>query len=132
MVITKSRPALRSAPIPGAGVVRKSKHTMNNNTTIFRLLKVPKYAKRTVATMCEKKNETLMEELGRLKKDWMQQETEIEWLKKELERAKGELKAIKGRDSKETGYETMHGWSKGLSRTDEEDLEALWACYGGR
>ena len=101
---------------------------MSNNTTIFRLLKVPKYAKRTVATMCEKKNEVLMEDVSRLKKDWMQQEKEIEWLKKELEKAKGELKAIKGGDS----YETMHGWSKSLTRSEEEDMEALWTCCGGR
>ena len=99
---------------------------MSNNTTIFRLLRVPKYAKRTVARMCERKNEALTEEVSRLKQDWMEQETEIERLKRELKRVKGELQAIKGRD----GDETAQGESKGWTRSEEEDFEALWACYG--
>ena len=98
---------------------------MTNNTTIFRLLKVPKYAKRTAAKLCERKNETLVEEINRLKKGWMQQEREIERLRKEVKGAKGELEAIKRRDS----HETMYGQSERLSPSEEEDLEALWACY---
>lgn len=35
MVITKSRPALRSAPIPGAGVVRKSKRKSSDHPFIL-------------------------------------------------------------------------------------------------
>ena len=98
---------------------------MTNNTTIFRLLKVPKYAKRTAAKLCEQKNKALVEEVEHLKKGWMQQETEIERLRKELKRAKGELEAIKEKDS----HQTMYGQSVRRSRSEEEDLEALWECY---
>ncbi len=52
----------------------------------------------------------------------MQQETEIERLRKELERARRELEAIKERDT--------YGQSVRVSRSEEEDFEALWACYG--
>ncbi|CAF9916853.1 MAG: hypothetical protein ALECFALPRED_010885 [Alectoria fallacina] len=128
LIIRKSGPGLRSAPIPGAGVVRKSKHTMSNNTTIFRLLKVPKYAKRAVASMSAEKNAALMEEVGRLKKGWMEQEREIEGLRKELARAEGELKALK--EEEEKGYKVVQGQSQRLTREEEEEMEALWACFG--
>ena len=76
--------------------------------------------------MCERKTDALAEELNRLKKDWMEQEREIEWLRKELDRTKGELKAIKERDSSAA----MHGQSTYLSRQEREDFETLWACCG--
>lgn len=115
---------------------------MNANTTIFRLLKVPKYAKRTLAKVCEQKNEALEEEMGRLKKDWMEQEREIEWLKRELKRARAELEAVKGRakDSFSHGgysYDYGHGYggmtqgqgqSKSLTESEKEEMEALWFC----
>lgn len=94
---------------------------MSDNTTIFRLLRVPKYAKRAVASMCEEKNAALMEEVSRLKKDWMEQEREIEWLRKELKRAYAEVKALK----EDEGYKTMR-----MTRSEEEEMDALWACYG--
>lgn len=93
---------------------------------------MPKHAKRTVASLCERKNDELMDELNRLKEDWMAQEREIEWLRKELERAKGELEAVRGRDSFGTMMQGEQGPSKGLSRSEEEDFEELWACYGNK
>ena len=101
---------------------------MSNETTIFRLLKVPKYAKRTVASMCERKSEALAQEVGRLKEDWMEQEREIEWWKRELRRAEEELRDIKERES----AAARNGGSYRLSREEEEDFETLWACYGRR
>lgn len=101
---------------------------MSNNTTIFRLLKVPKYAKRAVASMSAEKNAALMEEVGRLKKGWMEQEREIEGLRKELARAEGELKALK--EEEEKGYKVVQGQSQRLTREEEEEMEALWACFG--
>ena len=66
-----------------------------------------------------------MEEVSRLKRDWMGQEREIEWLRKELERAKREVMALK-----EDEYKRTHGWSQRLTRSEEEEMDALWACYG--
>ena len=104
---------------------------MSDNTTIFRLLKVPKYAKRTVATMCEKRSEALAEELANLKEDWMEQESEIERLKRELKKAKREVKAMKGKES--GGYKGIYGWDNRLTKKEAEELEAVWESYqGGR
>ena len=105
---------------------------MSNSTTIFRLLKVPKYAKRAVASMSAEKNAALMEEVGRLKEGWMEQEREIEGLRKELERAEGELRALKEEEEEEEekGYKTVQGQSQRLTREEEEEMEALWACFG--
>ena len=143
--IKKSGPALRSAPIPGAGVVRKTKSkffshllilpsttnrqvdTMNNDTTIFRLLKVPKYAKRTLATMCEKKSEEMEKEMNELKRDWMEQEREIEWLRRELERVKGELRAARGGDG---GCKATKGEGFTLTQKEADELSALWDACG--
>lgn len=120
---------------------------MSANTTIFRLLKVPKYAKRTVAKVCEQKNTALEEEMGRLREDWMEKEREIEWLKRELERARGELEAVRGRERDSfshggyssygyghggmqgRGQERGQGQSKSLTESEKEEFEALWACY---
>ena len=98
--------------------------TMSNHTTAFRLLKVPKYAKRTLAAMCEKKSEEMEKEMNELKRDWMEQEREIEWLRGELERVKEELKAARG------GYKATEG--QGLTLTEEEadELSALWDVCG--
>ena len=102
---------------------------MSNGTTIFRLLKVPKYAKRAVASMSAAKNAALVEEVGRLKEGWMEQEREIEGLRKELGRAEGELRALK-EEEEEKGYKTVQGQSQRLTREEEEEMEALWACFG--
>lgn len=120
---------------------------MSANTTIFRLLKVPKYAERTVAKVCEQKNAALEDELNRLKEGWMEQEREIEWLRAELERARGDLQAVKGREKDSfdhsshsygysNGYGAMmqgqgsgQGQKESLTEKEKEDLEALWACY---
>lgn len=99
---------------------------MSNNTTIFRLLKVPKYAKRTLATMCERKSQELEEEVARLKEDWMEQEREIERLRKELRRAQEELKAVK--DDEYGGSIFGRGQSKELTEKEKEELAALWDC----
>ena len=89
---------------------------------------MPKYAKRAVASMSAEKNAALMEEVGRLKKGWMEQEREIEGLRKELARAEGELKALK--EEEEKGYKVVQGQSQRLTREEEEEMEALWACFG--
>ena len=106
---------------------------MSNGTTIFRLLKVPKYAKRAVASMSAAKNAALTEEVGRLKEGWMEQEREIEALRKELARAEGELRALKEEEEEkeeEDRYKTVQGQSQRLTREEEEEMEALWACFG--
>lgn len=95
---------------------------MSNNTTIFRLLKVPKYAKRVTASMCERKSRALEEEMGRLQKDWMEKEREIAWLRRELERVKGELRAEKGGQVQWKGPR--------LSKKEADELDALWTCLG--
>ena len=105
---------------------------MSNNTSIFRLLKVPKYAKRTVAGLCERKSEALAEEVGRLKREWMEKEREIERLRRELGRVEGELKKkeeVEG-EGGGYGYGPMRGQGKSWSVEEEEDLETLWRCYG--
>lgn len=99
---------------------------MSNNTTIFRLLKVPKYAKRTLATMCERKSQELEEEVSRLKRDWMDQEKEIEWLRRELGRVQAELRAAKDGEYGETML--GRGQSTGLTEKEKEELAALWDC----
>ena len=61
----------------------------------------------------------------------MAQETEIEWLRRELEKAKREVKAAKGKES--GGYEGIYGWDDRLTKEEEEELEAIWAsCHQGR
>lgn len=62
----------------------------------------------------------------------MEQEREIEGLRKELERAEGELRALKEEEEEEEekGYKTVQGQSQRLTREEEEEMEALWACFG--
>ena len=104
---------------------------MSEHTTIFRLLKVPKYAKRTLASMCEKKSEELAKELADLKEHWMAQETEIERLRRELKKAKREVKAVKEKES--GAYEEIYGLDTRLTKEEEEELEAIWeSCHQGR
>ena len=97
--------------------------------------------------MCEQKNAALEDELNRLKEGWMEQEREIEWLRAELERARGDLQAVKGREKDSfdhsshsygysNGYGAMmqgqgsgQGQKESLTEKEKEDLEALWACY---
>lgn len=78
--------------------------------------------------MCERKSQELEEEVSRLKQDWMDQEKEIEWLRRELVRVQGELSA-----AKDGGYEgTMLGQGQGqsgdLTEKEKEELAALWDC----
>lgn len=100
---------------------------MSNDTTIFRLLKVPKYAKRTLAAMCEKKSEEMEKEMNELKRDWMEQEREIEWLKWELERVKRELRAARGGNG---GYKATKGQGVTLTQKEADELSALWDACG--
>ena len=100
---------------------------MSNNTTAFRLLKVPKLAKRTLAAMCERKNEELMKEISELKEEWIVFVEAILKLNKELRRVKTEYNEYKKRDE----YYTRPSHSKVVSRSEEADFEALWTCYGG-
>lgn len=117
---------LHDYPCISFGAADKQPATISDETTMFRLLKVPKYAKRTVARMSEQKSQALMEELNRLSKDWVEQQREVEWLRRELWGAKGELKAMKEKDS----YGTKRGVSPRMTRAEEEEMEALWACLG--
>lgn len=113
---------------PPSALLTAKQDSVSNNTTIFRLLKVPKYAKRTLATMCERKSQELEEEVARLKRDWMEQESEIEWLRRELGRVQGELRA-----AKDGGYEGLilgRGQSTRLTEKEreKEELAVLWDC----
>ena len=105
---------------------------MSNNSTIFRLLKVPKYAKRTLATLAVRKNEELEAEMGRLKEDWMEQEREIEWLKEELERVMEELRMAKGEgdgDGDGGVEQALGGKEITLTEKEKEEMGALWEDY---
>lgn len=78
--------------------------------------------------MCERKSQELEEEVARLKRDWMEQESEIEWLRRELGRVQGELRA-----AKDGGYEGLilgRGQSTRLTEKEreKEELAALWDC----
>ena len=99
---------------------------MSNDSTIFRLLKVPKYAKRTLATMCEKRNEEMEKEMNELKRDWMAQEREIEWLKWELDRVKEKLRDARAGNG---GSKGTKGQGITLTQKETDELNALWdAC----
>ena len=106
---------------------------MNNSTTIFRLLKVPKYAKRTLANLCEQKSQALEEEVNRLREEWMEKERMIEWYKQELKRLRGELRAAnEQRGGNEPTQEEGQGQSLSLTEAEKRDYETLWNCYGPR
>ena len=110
---------------------------MNDGTTIFRLLKVPKYAKRTLATLCEQKSRALEEEVSRLREDWMEKERMIEGYKEELKRLRGELRAA---NERHRGNETTQGEGQGegegqglsLTEAEKKDFETLWDWCGPR
>ena len=77
--------------------------------------------------MCEKKSEEMEKELNAIKRDWMEQEREIEWLKMELERVKRELRAARGDNG---GYKATRGKGPTLTQKEADELSALWDVCG--